>query len=143
MTEDSLVSGVSPQENKKNKRKGSQDQGRKRGRVLRTRVLIVCEGNTEKAYFDGLKETLTKDIAIDVKAIGKDPCELLQKARELRDKAERKNQPYDEIWLVFDRDEVSPANLQQVLKEAQAEGFNVAFSNPKFELWLLLHDQAC
>jgi hypothetical protein len=88
-------------------------------------------------------ETLTKDIAIDVKAIGKDPCELLQKARELRDKAERKNQPYDEIWLVFDRDKVPLSTLQQVLKEAQAEGFNVAFSNPKFELWLLLHDQAC
>lgn len=47
----------------------------------------------------------------------------------------------DEIWLVFDRD---PASLSEnqfntIYKVCTENGFNIGFTNPNFEFWLLLH----
>ena len=46
---------------------------------------------------------------------------------------------FDDIWCVFDKDD--HARLQQALKQAKDNNFQVAFSNPCFELWYLLHFQ--
>lgn len=45
----------------------------------------------------------------------------------------------DVIWCVFDRDENSDAALQKAKQVAMKEGYRLAYSNPSFELWFLLH----
>ncbi len=46
----------------------------------------------------------------------------------------------DEAWLIVDKDQWTDNQLYQLHEWAQkAENYNFALSNPKFELWLLLH----
>ena len=45
----------------------------------------------------------------------------------------------DMIWCVFDRDENSDGSLQKAKQTAMREGYRLAYSNPSFELWFLLH----
>lgn len=46
----------------------------------------------------------------------------------------------DEAWLVVDKDKWTDDQLSQLHEWAQkADNYNFALSNPKFELWLLLH----
>ena len=54
------------------------------------------------------------------------------------------NNPYypedgDSIWCVFDRDDNSNEVLLRAKQSAQKEGYHLAYSNPSFELWFLLH----
>lgn len=54
------------------------------------------------------------------------------------------NNPYypdegDSIWCVFDRDDNSNEVLLRAKQSATKEGYRLAYSNPSFELWFLLH----
>ena len=72
-----------------------------------------------------------------------DPAGLVAHAcRDVDDnrRAEKRGEPpYDEIWCVFDRD--THPQIKQTINRAKQKGLNVAFSNPCFELWLVLHRQ--
>jgi hypothetical protein len=46
-------------------------------------------------------------------------------------------QEKDQIWAVFDRD--THPKVAETIKRADAAGILVAYSNPCFELWLVLH----
>jgi hypothetical protein len=43
----------------------------------------------------------------------------------------------DRVWIAFDRDEHH--KVSQTINNAKANDVGVAFSNPCFELWLILH----
>ncbi|MBD2042812.1 RloB family protein [Microcoleus sp. FACHB-672] len=103
-------------------------------RDIRQRFLIVCEGKkTEPNYFRSFP--VPKNVAeIDVKGLGKDPSKLVDSAKELKQQEE-----YDQVWCVFDRDDWSPQNFNNAIKNAESEGFKVAYSNEAFELWYVLH----
>ena len=45
----------------------------------------------------------------------------------------------DVVWCVFDRDENISAMLRSAGKMADKNGYRIAFSNPCFEYWYLLH----
>jgi hypothetical protein len=66
------------------------------------------------------------------------PLTLVEKAV-----ARRKTDPeIDQCWCVFDVEwPRNHPNLDRALQLADAEGINVAVSNPCFELWLILHFQ--
>lgn len=112
-------------------------------RTPRQRVLIVCEGEeTEPTYFNGFRivKRLSREI-IDVKnckdAGGTLPKQLVEFAKELRDDSEGYGDSYDSVWCVFDRDK--HLRIDEAFVQARDNGINVAFSNPSFELWYLLH----
>lgn len=69
------------------------------------------------------------------------PQAILESGRALR--SDRDFCDFDEFWLLLDTDHwTQPAHIQNfihVAKCAREEGFNVAVSNPCFDLWLLLH----
>ena len=50
---------------------------------------------------------------------------------------------FDEVWCVFDMDVQNSdkdfANFDNSIDRAKSLGYNVAYSNDCFELWLLLH----
>ncbi len=99
--------------------------------------LIFCEGKTEKDYFDSIPK---RGKNITVKGIGKGTSELFKKAKNLSKEFERKNDiTFDEKWLVFDKDDFD--DFDDAINDAQKEGFEVAYSNPCFEIWFLLHFQ--
>jgi hypothetical protein len=95
--------------------------------------LIVCEGEkTEPNYFEGFR--VSKVVEIDVQGLGENPSKLVQSAKELK-----KQDDYDQVWCVFDRDSWTVEDFNNAIKNATAQGFKVAYSNEAFELWYVLH----
>ena len=113
--------------------------------VQMTRHLIVCEGTkTEPLYFKGMAAALGivngKKVTIDVRGTGKDTLDLFEYAKERCCYA---LETFDHVWLVFDRDDF-PADKfdlveQKCARESDPCTFHALWSNPCFELWLLLH----
>ncbi|MBO1417865.1 RloB family protein [Streptomyces sp. FH025] len=111
--------------------------GRKSGyRESRQRLLVVCGAKvTESNYLNGLRSS-ARNPAVSVKIVEhpKSPSQVVEHAEFLRDRA---GGEYDETWCVLDVDEFP--NLDQTVIEARRKNIEVAFSNPCFEVWLLLH----
>ena len=113
-------------------------------RKLNKRILILCEGKqTEPDYFRGLKHdkmrrnrlaALRIEIFDTEKTTGK---ELISEAKRLKKIAERERNPYDEIWVVFDRDGYT--KHPQTFDQAYSNKIEIAFSSISFEFWFLLH----
>jgi len=103
-------------------------------REVRQRFLIVCEGEkTEPNYFRSFR--VSKNVAeIDVQGVGENPSKLVQSAKKLKDQED-----YDQVWCVFDRDSWSVEDFNNAIKNADDQGFKVAYSNEAFELWYVLH----
>lgn len=116
---------------------------RSQGLAPRARILLVCEGSrTEVLYFEELRSSwlLTASevrVVPSSKAGGSHPSKLLDYARRERNRARNDGTPFDAVWCVFDRDE--HVGLEECFRDAKRLRFEVAFSNPCFELWYLLH----
>lgn len=108
-------------------------------RAPREITLLICEGGSERVYFDALRNRLrlsTMEVSFPCPQ-GSAPINVvdcaLQKAKEPG--------RYDHIYCVFDRDDhdtfdLARAKLQQHAKRAR---LHEAVSIPCFEYWLLLH----
>lgn len=117
-------------------------KGRKRKpRTYKKRVLILCEGETESIYFRGLKasETFRMKGAIDVqiKSPGKDALNLVKEANKAQTNARKEQNPFDQVWVVFDKDQYN--KHQQAFELAFRKNIGIAFSSISFEVWFLLH----
>jgi len=125
---------------------------RKRTRSLKARrskfsdqqitVLIVCEGEkTEPQYFKHWWRECKRSVSANIEIISDDACGTDAKSIVEYAKDKKAIFDYDEIWCVFDRDENPPDKLKAALNQARDNDLNIAFSNPCFELWFLLHFQ--
>lgn len=110
------------------------------------RVLIACEGaETEVRYFRALlkdKRIRTARVEVYGPEGGTDPKSIVEFAKGKVEYARRDGDPFDEVWCVFDRDDhlkIADAMTQAKHQTDPEGGFEVAFSNPCFELWFLLH----
>jgi len=113
--------------------------------VSNKRGIILCEGETEENYFKGL---VTQDkyrrqfasISVDIfKPKDHSPLGLINKAKEKIKDAKREKNPYDFIWVVFDKD--GHANIPGAFEIARANNpeIQIAFTIPCFEYYVLLH----
>ena len=116
---------------------------RKRGARSRSRrpvIYIICEGSeTEVNYFRRFR---TRHSNVDIRPITskhKSALHLVERARNTI-----RQEPYypedgDQIWCVFDRNGNTNEELHKAEAIANRHGYFIAFSNPAFELWYLLH----
>lgn len=113
-------------------------------REPKTKITIYTEGrNTEFEYFDQIRRTFPSSI-VEVKifeAAGA-PLTIAKRAVEESREARRRcrKQSYtrlDEFWAVFDRDE--HPNIPEAMSRCRDANIGVAFSDPCFELWIILH----
>jgi len=74
------------------------------------------------------------NIVVEVCGLGKSPLDIVKHAQNCQ-----KNGDYDQIWVVFDYDNVPVNQFNQAIQVAQQSGIKVAYSNQCFELWYLLH----
>ena len=110
-----------------------------RVRKLR-RILIVCEGEkTEPLYFKSFPANPVVYDALDIKGVGNNTVFVVQKAIELRDAAEKADNPYIEVWAVFDKDDFPIEHFKQAIELARQNRIKCAYSIESFELWYLLH----
>lgn len=105
---------------------------------LRKSILIVCEGQTEKLYFESFPVLGLKVEAIDLG--GQSKTKLVENTQKILEKSEYE---YDEVWCVFDMDFKNGANeyadFDNAIEKANILNYNVAYSNDSFELWFYLH----
>ena len=104
------------------------------------KILILCEGETEKRYLDALCQELVLCDEVDVKVSKqKDPSDAFETAvkQYLWDRL-LGQESYSEIWLVFDRDGHKGYERALMLQD-KIPFVHLAFTNPCFEYWLLLH----
>ena len=125
------------------KRTGEEKAYKSTKQVVRKTFLILCEDVLmEPFYFRSFPVRTAQ-----VKAIGvfESKVALVEKAK---DYIKVENPDKDcEIWLVFNyyvdpsAPSINPDDFNRAVSEAESLGYRVAWSNPAFDLWLLLHFQ--
>ena len=104
--------------------------------------LIICEGKeTEPNYFNGLKQKINEKFGdiisivpdIKIKSTGLNTESLVKYTKQYINKSPK---VYGQVWVVFDKDDYSDEQFDSAIKNCD---YNVAWSNPNFELWLLSH----
>lgn len=113
-----------------------------------TKVIIICEGETEEIYFEAIrkaKKLSTLKIEV-VNPAHTDPENIVRIAIERRKELNKEERwfPKDQIWAVFDGDEHKHKDLKNwntAIDLAKRKNVKLGISNPSFELWYLLHHQ--
>ncbi len=112
-------------------------QGERRYRKM---FVLATEGSkTESQYFSIFND---KDLTVHIKFLrGRDRSAPAQVLKRMRDYLKEFNlTSSDEAWLVVDKDQWTDEQLLQLYEWAKEDdSYGFALSNPKFELWLLLH----
>ncbi len=123
-------------------------KAKKINRFAKRYVVIVCEGEkTEKNYFNDFRKDKRESkelfqVICGAEALGNDPLNIVKEAKDQQNKIVKEHKCKKEdvlTWCVFDRDE--HPNLDEAVDMAKANKIKIAFSNPCFELWYLLHFQ--
>ena len=107
----------------------------------RERILIVCEGSkTEPNYFKSIQSTLPPQVVeICIQGEGANTQSLVDRAKNYRDSKKDTDYPYDEVWVVFDKDSFDAAMFDNAIHSAESARMKTAWSNEAFELWYILH----
>lgn len=113
-------------------------------REVRKKYIIATEGEkTEEIYFGKFKEqNFRKNIFIQILPTKKDGDSSPEKVLERLNKFARDkvfDEDRDECWLVIDYDNWGVKKLNQIYGESQKRKYQLAVSNPCFELWLSFH----
>src|SRR5271155_3395078 len=113
---------------------------RKPSRGPKIAVTIFAEGSrTEVFYFKAVKSDAQNRL-VEISGGCGVPETLVSTAiahkKRRRQRARDSFERDDQVWAVFDRDEHDVASA---IARAKAQGVMVAYSNPCFELWGLLH----
>ncbi len=136
-------------EQRKQTQKAKKLERKQKNREELKRVIIACEGEvTEKNYFQDFFYELIQDhqIAKTSLVITKhrhtNPTGVL---KDLLD-ALKHDDEFEYKWIVIDRDEErvgggghTKEDFNAALEQANSKNVNVAYSNPSFEIWYLLH----
>ena len=116
----------------------------RRSRQLNLKILILCEGETERNYLLEIKNKLPREkqrgIKIDVERFKKnDPLNLVNEAIRRKQKARYESAPHDYIWVVFDNDNLP--NRNKAFDKAGSNSIKIAYSSFNIEFWFLIHFQ--
>jgi hypothetical protein len=107
------------------------------------RILIVCEGQTEKLYFESFPVIAVIVTCLDMG--GQTKKKLVEECAKRIIEYKRDHIIFDEIWCVFDMDkekgEKEFADYDTSIYMAEKKKYKVAYSNDSFELWFYLHYQ--
>lgn len=108
-------------------------------------IIIATEGsNTEPTYFkDMASPKYFYNPRIHVEVLEREgtksaPEYVIAALNEFRERY-RYEEGLDELWLVVDTDDWGDKKLADIATKCQQKGYEMAASNPCFELWLLLH----
>ena len=105
-------------------------------------ILIVCEGSkTEINYFTGLKNDVRlKTFKIRPQTSeNKDCIGIINYTKNYCQRNNISKENGDLIFCVFDRDDNKNIDLENAEKLANKNGFEIIFSNPNIEYWILSH----
>ncbi len=127
-------------EDKKLERNRRKDERKKGIKKELDRVIIACEGSkTERNYFQAIFNHLIQNRNISKTSLVLARHKSTHSEGVLNDLIEalKKDTDFEHQWIVIDRDEHE--SFSETLDKAKSKGVDVAYSNPSFEFWFLLH----
>lgn len=98
-------------------------------------ILVICEGQTEEAYFRAVKAHYGRAATVNIKIVRdrSDPLKMVEKA-----KRDNRNDDFDHVFCIVDGDK--PDRIALARKRiGHREQCHLIVSMPCFEVWLLLH----
>lgn len=100
-------------------------------------MLLICEGETEKIYFENLKAAERKaeiNLKPELPGHRSDCLSIVENAIKQKDE-------YDLVWCVFDLDTAYKEmnKYKKALEKASNQDIETVGSYPCFEVWFLLH----
>lgn len=101
-------------------------------------IIVATEGKkTEKQYFD-----IFRTLKVQVQIIPADnnrsaPEYVLERLDKYKEDFQIADD--DELWLMTDVDRWGDKKLAEIARLCNQKGYNLAISNPCFEVWLYLH----
>lgn len=108
------------------------------------RIIIFCEGMTEKNYLDYFAQIINKnkytDVHIETEAVNGNAKTVLKFADSfLTEEANNRKYAHYNKYLIFDCDD--PPNIQDVINDMTSSDreYSLLVSNYLFEIWLLMH----
>ena len=108
------------------------------------RLLILCEDTKSSVLYFRKFKFDENEVEIACVGTGKNTDSLAEEAIAREKKARDAGKPYQQIWVVFDRDSFPPANLGRAFDLMRAHPkIEPCLSNECFELWYLLHFDFC
>ncbi|MDT0328243.1 RloB family protein [Nocardiopsis lambiniae] len=93
---------------------------------------MVCEGETEKGYFDSLH----RNPEVRLHTVRTRKAKHPQREVVVATAARALENAYTRVWAVFDTD---GADVRDLVARAHKEGVEPVPSTPTFETWLILH----
>ncbi len=98
-------------------------------------ILVVCEGQTEEAYFRAVKAHYGRSSSVNIKITRdrSDPVRMVEKGIH-----DNRNGDFDRVFCVVDGDKPDRVELARK-RIGKRENFDLIVSIPCFEVWLLLH----
>lgn len=116
-------------------------------RRKKRKIFLFSEGkNTEPLYFKAYELAVASSV-VEVVCEAKRgvPKTLLELAKEKigevsSRKYQKENGKSDQVWVAFDQDDHD--DVPGVLLSCRQQGIGVAYSNPCFEVWLILHKES-
>lgn len=141
---------------RQNIQKGKPKRAEKQVNV-RPLLLMACEGvQTEPNYLNAYLHELKVKHVISARSYfivphkHTDPCGVLKDLLNYQDGG-LKASDFERKWIFIDRDEIrtneqsghTKENFNQALENAERKKVKVAWSNPCFEIWFLLHFVCC
>lgn len=104
-------------------------------------ILIVCEGQTEKIYFESFPVLSVMTECVDAK--GRSKLALVDEVSKIIKRKKGAGIEFDEVWCVFDMDfkhgQKECSDFDNAISSAQDKKYKVAYSNDAFEIWYYLH----
>ena len=103
-------------------------------------VYIICEGaETEPRYFRAFRTRYCNIDIIPLSSSYKSADSLVRKTKSTLGENPYYPDEGDAVWCVFDCDENTNEMLRSAKVLADKSGYRIAYSNPCFEYWYLLH----
>lgn len=95
-------------------------------------LIVTDTEQTEKNYFEGLRDTVPKELKnrLVIKVDKAKTINLVNKAMELIEQDSQYRMP----WIVLDRDQVK--DFDEIIEAAEKNNISVGWSNPCIEIWL-------
>jgi hypothetical protein len=110
---------------------------------VRRQILVFVEGaHADEEYIVNWHRLNRTHVRVTIAEERGAPTMLVDlavkaKSDAARDERRRRGAVWDEIWCVFDAAE--HLDLREAIVKAEANGVNVAVSDPCIELWFILH----
>lgn len=106
-------------------------------------IWVFCEGYAKKADRNHnstevwyLNECKSPAVSVKVNPTGLNAPSLVKHAQSA---IQHSKITPDEVWIVFDKDNLSDDQFLQTVQEAEENKYRIAYSIECFEVWLLLH----